>query len=61
MNCRKRRHDVNKLLGDTSRLEPKGMESGRRVSKVAAHGQDALPAERQDLTLQLFMRNTVSP
>jgi hypothetical protein len=30
------------------------MESGRRVSKVAAHGRNAFPAERQDLTLPVI-------
>jgi hypothetical protein len=54
VNCRKRRHDVNKLLGDSGRLGPKGTENGRRASKVAAHGQEALPAKRQDPTLPVI-------
>jgi hypothetical protein len=54
VNCHKRRHYVYKPLSDTCRLEPKGMESGRLASKVAAHGHNALPAERQDPTLPVI-------
>jgi hypothetical protein len=54
VNCRKRRHYVNKPLGDPVGLSQKAWRAVRRVSKVAAHGRNAFPAERQDLTLPVI-------